>query len=147
MITKSSPWYLKIPRFLFLDLPYGYGFKPTRLFYYSLAVIFFFAFAFNFVTLLKSTPAGVYVVKPESEGGPQLLSFEHGKVFLNCLHFSIISFTTFGYGGFQPRQWIEFFRLVPVEMEARGWMRMLVGVEAIFGIYVFALVVTSLLGK
>ena len=46
--------------------------------------------------------------------------------FLNCLYFSVVTFTTLGYGDFQP--------LV-------GWSRFLVSFEALLGAFTMALFV------
>ena len=58
-----------------------------------------------------------------------------------------MSFTTFGYGALRPRQWLEFFRFVPVEYKPVRWIRIFVGIEATIGIYILALLVTVLFGS
>jgi len=74
-----------------------------------------------------------------NEDGPKLLSFENGKIIINCIYFSLLSFATFGYGALRPRQWLELFRLNPVEYKPVGWARIFVGFEAAIGIYLLAL--------
>ena len=73
------------------------------------------------------------------DGKPALLRFERGAVIVNCIYFSVLSLATFGYGALRPRQWLEFFRLTPVEYRPVGWTRIFVGLEAAIGIYLLAL--------
>ena len=78
----------------------------------------------------------------EQESGrlkPSLLKFDKGALLVNCLYFSLLSFATFGYGALKPRQWLEFFRLTPVQYRPAGWSRIFVGLEAACGIYLLAL--------
>jgi len=79
-------------------------------------------------------------------GQAVILSWQKGFLIINCLYFSLLSLATFGYGAFKPRQWLEFFRLEQVDYIPIGWARILVGIEAAMGIYLFALLTTVLFG-
>lgn len=135
--TKSSTLPIKIFRTVFLDWTYGYGSRPLRLIPFCFGVIFIFALVYLFLTIPRKSKSGIYLVQDEVE---TLLPIEHGKILLNCLYFSILSFSTFGYGALKPRQWLEFFRLEPVEFKPKKWARIFVGLEAAIGIYLLALI-------
>ena len=148
--TRRYPWYhpLRPLRFLFLKWTYGYGSRPIRLLWYSVVVIGVFTVIFSMFTLPRGTKSGIYLVRSEGhEEEGVLLTFRKGRLLLDCLYFSLLSFGTFGYGALQPRQWLEFFRLEPVEYKPVGWARIFVGLEAAVGIYVLALLVTVLFGE
>jgi len=69
------------------------------------------------------------------------------KCIWECFYFSLLAFTTFGYGAMRPKQWLQLFRLKLVEHEPFGCIRILVGIEAALGIWVLALLVTVLFGR
>jgi len=133
----SSPP-IKIFRTVFLDWTYGYGSRPLRLMWFSGIVISIFALIYLLLTLPRKTDSGIYVVTHDGRK-EELLPIRKGKILLDCLYFSILSFVTFGYGALQPKQWIQFFYLEPVAFKPRRWARIFVGFEAAIGIYLLAL--------
>ncbi len=137
---------LKIIRIVFLQWTYGYGSRPFNLFLWTLSIILIFTFIFAFVTLTKSK-SGIYIVETNLEGIKKetLLEYRNGLLFFDCLYFSVLSFSAFGYGAIQPKEWLEFFRTKPVEFKAVSGVRIFVGIEAVLGIYTFALFVTAIL--
>lgn len=148
--TKSYAWYQpgRLLRLFFLKWTYGYGSRPTWLLRYSLVVIGLFALIYAILTIPRKTKSGIYLVVKEGDNEKEeLLPFRKGLLFLDCLYFSTLSFATFGYGALQPRQWLQFFRLEPVEYKPVRWARIFVGIEAALGIWIFALLVTVLFGR
>lgn len=147
--TKSYAWYdpVRLSRLLFLKLTYGYGSRPSWLLWYSLVVVGLFSFIFLFLTINPITKSGIHVVQPGSANQEELLTFRKGRLIIDCFYFSLLSFATFGYGALQPRQWLQFFRLQPVEFKPVRWARICVGIEAALGIWIFALLVTVLFGR
>lgn len=165
--TDLSGEPLKTLRTVFLDWTYGYGSKPLRLIPFCVGTVLVFGLIFMIQTVLPGR-SGIYMVSkgddpkrsylvtetgnPKVEGKtyvmeevgtlgntPSLLKFEKGAVIVNCMYFSLLSFATFGYGAIKPRQWLEFFRLTPVQYRPVGWSRIFVGFEAAIGIYLLAL--------
>jgi uncharacterized protein YjbI with pentapeptide repeats len=148
--TKRYDWYRpqRILRLLFLKWTYGYGSRPIWLLWYSAVVIGLFATVFTLLTLPRATSLGICLVESDAGNKKETpLAFRKGLLFWDCLYFSILSFATFGYGALQPRQWLEFFRLKPVEYKPLGWARIFVGIEAALGIYLLALLATVLFGS
>lgn len=146
--TKRCSLLSKNIRIFFLESTYGYGSRPVRLFWFSLSVVVAFCMIFSLMTIVSYshwTKSGVG--EPDYRGEPKLLPFRRGFVFFDCFYFSLISFATFGYGALRPRQWLQFFRLESVEYVPIRWARILVGIEAALGIWIFALLVTVLFGK
>ncbi len=150
LITNSKMWYnpAKWFRILLLKLPYGYGARPWFLLAYALWIVLAFALLYAIITLIPSK-SGIAVVHPVGNHTREepLLEFKHGRIFLSCLYFSILSLSTFGYGAITPKPWLEFFMLEPEVYNPHRWVRVLVGIEAVIGIYIFALLVTILFGK
>ncbi len=151
--TKRFTWYHSPPnnrilRYFFLNLTYGYGSKPFRLFWYSLVIVVVFALIFLFQTLLPNCKSGIQLIQGE-DGEKRMVDLKWRKGFLlwDCIYFSALSFCTFGYGALQPRQWLQFFRLEPLEFKPIRYARVLVGFEAGLGIYLFALLVIVLFGR
>ncbi len=165
--TKLSPQPMKLLRKVFLDWTYGYGSRPLRLIPFCVGVILVFGLIYLIQTVLPGR-SGIYLVSKgdesqktfyvtetgnpkqerksyvmeEMESGdarPKLLGFDKGAALVNCIYFSLLSFATFGYGAIKPRQWLEFFRLTPVQYRPVGWSRIFVGFEAAIGIYLLAL--------
>lgn len=165
--TKLSSQPLKILRKVFLDWTYGYGSRPLRLVPFCAGVILVFGLIYTLQTVLPGR-SGIYLVSKGEEGGRTfkvvesgepgqagksyimreldstagragLLGFDKGAALVNCVYFSLLSFATFGYGAIKPRQWLEFFRLTPVQYKPVGWSRIFVGFEAAIGIYLLAL--------
>lgn len=145
--TKGSGWLVRQFRKLFLKSTYGYGSRPIWLLWYSLAVIGLFSVLFAVLTIPRKIKSGIYLIQAQSGEKEKPLPFRRGRLFLDCLYFSALSFATFGYGALQPRQWLQFFRLEPVEYKPVRWARIFVGIEAALGIYIFALLVTVLFGR
>ena len=152
--TRASPFIGSTVRHFFLEWTYGYGSRPLRLLWYSLAVIGLFASIYSYLSIpreLKSpgeTRSGLYRVLTAGRGErTEPLRFRKGLLFLHCFYFSLLSFATFGYGALKPKQWLQLFRLEPVEYKPIRWARIFVGIEAALGIWVFALLVTVLFGK
>lgn len=87
----------------FMRLACGYGEKPARVIVTSLALIFFCSLFFLF--------GGI-----QTNAGPvnREAAFDFSQIWstikdiLNCLYFSIVSFTTVGYGDYQPIGWSRF---------------------------------------
>jgi hypothetical protein len=74
-----------------LDLMWGYGEKPARLFLFSIGFCILCAGLYFFT--------GVHINNQCSSG----LSVAHpGHYFLHCVYFSFITFTTVGYGDLSP---------------------------------------------
>ena len=150
VITNSySPWNpLKILRFIFLRLSYGYGTEPSDLAFWSLGIVLIFMFVFASITSTQSE-SGIYIVKTLKSGVKKeyILQNRGYLLFVDCFYFSLLSFSTFGYGAMQPKQWLEFFHFRSVEFRPVGWARICVGIEATLGIYTFALLVTTAFGS
>lgn len=143
----ETPLYKKVLRIAFMKWPYGYGSRPTWLFYYSVSIVLIFASLYVLLTVNRKK-SGIYRVHRENGQEKVIpLSWRKGLLLADCVYFSLLSFATFGYGIFQPRQWIEFFRFESVELRPVGWARILVGLEAAVGIYLLALLTTVLFGK
>lgn len=143
----STPLHRRILRTIFLKWPYGYGSRPMWLLYYSISVVLMFAALYALFTI-SPIKSAIYKVHCENDKDKMiLLSWRKGVLLADCLYFSLLSLATFGYGVFQPRQWLEFFRFEPVELRPLGWARILVGLEAGVGIYLLALLTTVIFGK
>ena len=116
----------------FLNIIYGYGERPWNVVISALVIITLFVLAFTYFGI----------------GNPELIEL-HGRIsldanndleiisegtlqnttikqFINSLYFSLITFTTLGYGDFQPLE---------------GWGRILAGSEAFIGAFMMALFV------
>lgn len=155
--TRGSPLPFQILRSLFLKWTYGYGSRPIWLIWYSLGVVGVFTIIYAFLSMLPKTRSGIYIVRrkeeeedeyyeEENNNNEERLSFRNGWIFIECFYFSLFSFATFGFDILQPRQWLEFFRLKPIKHKPIGWARILVGIEAAFGIYVIALLLIAVVG-
>jgi hypothetical protein len=150
-ITKpwKEPWdsFRGVVRYLFLRLTYGYGSRPWWLLWYSLGVIALFSIIFYLPALFPRARAGIYIAKEGSTRKKRLTWRPFLKCLWECLYFSFLGFATFGYGAIRPKQWLQLFRLQPIEHEPVGWIRIFVGLEAALGIWVLALLVTVLFGR
>lgn len=148
LITNRPFGYMRL---LFLKWPYGYGSRPEWLMIYSASVILIFAMFYALQTItaknFKWSSSGLSATQYSGVIREDLLPWNRGKLLLDCLYFSILSFATFGYGAVKPRQWLELFRFKHVEFRPVRWSRIFVGIEAAVGIYVFALLVVELFGK
>jgi uncharacterized protein YjbI with pentapeptide repeats len=141
----QEPWdtFLGIMRYCFWELTYGYGSRPWWLLWYSLGVIGLFTVLFYVLALLPSVRSGIYITK-QGETRKRCLTWRHPHEYLYA---SLLAFATVGYGALRPKQWLQFFRMRPVDHEVIGWIRILVGIEAALGIWVLALLVTVLFGR
>lgn len=138
--------YMWILRYFFLNLTYGYGSKPFRLFWCSLFIIVVFALLFIFQTLIPKS--GLYLAQGSGETYKKLnWTQRKGWMFLDCLFYSALALCTFGYGAFQLRKWMEYLKLKPLELTPIRWTRFLVFIEAGLGIYLFALLTIVLFGR
>lgn len=106
-----------------VDLFCGYGEKPVRVVAFSLSIITFFGFAYWLFGITD---------------GNQLVSFQYDSTFTqnlthfgNTLYFSVVTFTTLGYGD-----------LVPI-----GFSRTLAAIEAFTGSFTLALFVVVFVKK
>lgn len=142
--TTLSPWYKKGLRLVLFKWSYGYGTRPVWLLRAAALSITSFAIVFLILTSIKGTRSGIYRVTPTGEA---MLRWRKGGLVWDCLYFSALSFATFGYGAIRPRQWLEFFRLEPVEYRPVRWARVFVGLEAACGIYLLALLAAVLFGS
>jgi len=108
---------------------YGYGENPWYVIRFASIVIFLFAIILNFSGIVTSDRTNLIIefIK-ESQGDKYTLRYL-GPIlgnFLNCLYFSVVTFTTLGYGDFQP---------------AVGLSRFFVSLESIIGAITMALFV------
>ena len=107
---KKDPAY--IPSAL-MNLLCGYGEKPHRIILSSFFVIFFFGFLYSFLNAVQSSAEGHYAMK-----------------LGDYMYYSIITFTTVGYGDFVPRSLTAF--------------RLLAGAEAFIGVFLTGLFIFTL---
>jgi ion channel len=84
----------------FMRLTSGYGEKPIRVIFTSLFVILGSALLYLFGGV--NTPGGIIRVDAPDELA-QFPKIIHD--FLNCIYFSVVSFTTLGYGDYHPAGW------------------------------------------
>lgn len=106
---------------LLLDLLWGYGQRPSRLFFFSLAFLTMCAVGYFFtgIKLGDTCTLGLQTTHPVAH-------------FFECLYFSFITFTTVGYGD-----------IVPCTLASRA----LAASEAFSGIFIMALFVTANIRK
>jgi len=114
------------------DFIYQYGENPWRVIRFALIIIFLFAIILNFSGIINSDSTNLIIefIK-ESQGNEYTLRYL-GPIlgsFLNCLYFSVVTFTTLGYGDFQP---------------AVGLSRFFVSLESIIGAFRTCLISKSL---
>lgn len=108
----------------FMRLTSGYGERPTRVILTSMSFMFFCAFFYLFGGI--QTPQGII----NRDISFRLLTEFRGTAFdfLNCLYFSVVSFTTLGYGDFHPV----------------GWSRLIGASEGFVGAFFMALFVLTI---
>ena len=111
------------------DYIYQYGENPKRVIRFALIIIFLFAIILNFSGIINSDRSNLIIeIIKENQGDGYTLRY-FGPIlgsFLNCLYFSVVTFTTLGYGDFQP---------------AVGASRFFVSLESIIGAITMALFV------
>ena len=126
LFTKKSLRYFKL---FFSNFIYQYGENPWRVIRFAFIIIFLFAVILNFSGIVYSGRANLLIeFMKESQGDEYTLRYL-GPIlgsFLNCLYFSVVTFTTLGYGDFQP---------------AVGLSRFFVSLESIIGAITMALFV------
>ena len=109
---------------------YGYGERPWKVIRFASIAIVLFALIFNrygiITTSYKLNFLEEYLRKTESNGYILKYLGSISGNFWNCLYFSVITFTTLGYGDFQPLE---------------GWSRFFAGSEAFIGAFMMALFV------
>jgi len=93
----------------FLNGIFGYGEQPGKVIISAIIIIFFFTFLFMSSGINSS-----------------IIGSSTSKYFLDCAYFSVITFTTLGYGDFRPLE---------------GWGRVFAGTEAFIGALMMALFV------
>ena len=97
MVTRRKQLPRKsLPRLIskFIDLFCGYGEKPMRLIYAAAVIIVSFSLLYANVGLLHN---GVVSDFSQANNATDAL-----QVFFNSMYFSIVTFTTLGYGDFSP---------------------------------------------
>ena len=122
---KAITWF----NLSFSDFIYRYGENPWRVIRFASITIFLFAIILNISGIVNSDRTNLIIefIK-ESQGDEYTLKYL-GPIlgnFLNCLYFSVVTFTTLGYGDFQP---------------AAGLSRFFVSLESLIGAITMALFV------
>lgn len=120
----------QLPRYSFkrnfsklVDLFCGYGKRPVRVILFSLLIIVFFATLYFFAGLSFSGDSLAF--------NPKLSFWENTKIYFSALYFSVVTFTTLGYGD-----------LAPI-----GIARALAALEAFIGSFTLALFVVVFVKK
>jgi len=106
-----------------VDLFCGYGEEPLRVIIFTNVLILIYAVLYFFTGLSQGSGMIGY------QAGASLA--EHGQSFLNALYFSVVTFTTLGYGDITPL----------------GWSRVLAACEALMGSFTIALFVVVFVKK
>jgi len=122
---KSIKWF----NLSFLDFIYQYGESPRRVIRFALIIIFLFAIILNFSGIVNSDRTNLIIEFIKKSQGDEYTLRYLGPIlgnFLDCLYFSVVTFTTLGYGDFQP---------------AVGLSRIFVSLESIIGAITMALFV------
>jgi uncharacterized protein YjbI with pentapeptide repeats len=113
----------------FSNFIYQYGENPWRVIRFALIIIFLFAIILNFSGIVISDRTNLIIEFIKKSQGDEYALRYFGPIlgsFLNCLYFSVVTFTTLGYGDFQP---------------AVGLSRFFVSLESIIGAITMALFV------
>mgnify|MGYP001142848219 CR=1 FL=1 len=116
----------------FSNMIYGYGEKPWNVIKTAVAIILIFALSFSFIGLGNPEIIEIYGKIHPIPGTDMRITSEgivqNTKImqFSDSLYFSLITFTTLGYGDFRPLE---------------GWGRILAGSEAFIGAFMMALFV------
>ncbi len=136
-VEEGSPWKMgtTLAELFFARLLFGYGEKPQRPLFAAGVVILLWAIFFchfggiepvkvNNIHLNQET-----VMNRVSPANPEVQSRSFGE----CLYFSIVTFTTLGYGDMHPTDYLGH--------------RLLAGSEALLGVAIMALFIVSLARK
>ncbi|MDX1342060.1 MAG: pentapeptide repeat-containing protein [Reinekea sp.] len=98
---KQHPkWSVKRAISKFVDLTCGYGERPMNVIYFSWTVILFTSIAFYFFGVLEQGQ----LIRWNSVSDNGIV-----KDMLTCLYYSVVSFTTLGYGDIIPVGYSRFF--------------------------------------
>ncbi len=108
-IRKQQKWFPRGWNFVFQKLLHSYGERPIKVFIFALFVILGFSFLFAF-----------FGIKDQSIN--QIIYH-----YWTCLYYSVVTFTTLGYGDFQPT----------------GITRIFAAIEALIGAFLMALFVVT----
>ena len=124
MRRYQMPWF-SARRLLskIVDLFCGYGERPIRVMAFSLTTIL--TFAVCYAALGVSDPAGTEFLHSDS------LITDRLQHFLTCVYFSVVTFTTLGYGDITPL----------------GIARLFAAMEAFIGSFTLALFVVVFVKK
>jgi hypothetical protein len=106
----------------FMDFATGYGEKPHRIIRLSLLIILGFTVIFGFTGLAHFSGSSTDIISSS------LSLSENLAILYDTLYFSVITFTTVGYGDFAPL----------------GLGKMFAAIEAICGYFVLALFITTI---
>jgi len=87
-----------------VDLFCGYGEDPSRVVIFSLLTIFSFAFLYFFFGITDGSTNIVFAL--------EYSWLENLKNLLNSLYFSVVTFTTLGYGDLAPAEWTRAFAAI-----------------------------------
>ena len=146
VITKASPWIVKILRVLFMKWTYGYGSYPFRLLYYYLPVVIFgFGLIFSLLPLFPILRSFVYLYTSDIDDKREVLTIRRLSLFVECFYFSLLSFGNFGYGNIKPKKLIQLLRSKQPKYQPKCLARVLVVLEAVLGIYFFYRLATVVL--
>ena len=107
---------------------FQYGENPWYVIRFASIVILIFAVLLNISGIIKGDRTDLILQQIKEMQGGNVLKYSGPIIgnFLNCLYFSVVTFTTLGYGDFQPLE---------------GWSRFLVSSEALLGAFTMALFV------
>ncbi len=121
---KATKWF----NLAFSNFIYQYGENPWRVIRFATVVILIFAVLLYISGIVSGDRTDLILKQIEGMQGSNVLKYSGpviGSLF-NCLYFSVVTFTTLGYGDFQPLE---------------GWSRFLVSSEALLGAFTMALFV------
>jgi uncharacterized protein YjbI with pentapeptide repeats len=102
-VRMTSVWYnpLNSLEYIFLDFACGYGTKPFWAVRFSILLIFLFSFAYIWNDAIKERDGSVRIQR------------NIAKRFGNALYFSVITFTTVGFGDWYPaKKYSKFFAMI-----------------------------------
>lgn len=120
---QLKPYSFKRIISFFVDLFCGYGEKPINVIFFSLFVILTSAILFFFVGIQNAGELAVFSFNHTA--------LENTRHFLNSLYFSVVTFTTLGYGDISPL----------------GFSRLIAATEAFVGSFTLALFVVVFVKK
>ena len=117
----------------FFNIIYGYGERPQNVIFSAIFIIILFSIFFSIlginsleiIEMESPTLQEIFSSNSEIVSKGNLLN-KTTNYFIDCLHFSTITFTTLGYGDFRPLE---------------GWGRICAGTEAFIGALMMALFV------